>query len=54
VRHQLGWKPSWTLDIALEKIVSWQKNFLLKGNIRDITQLQISEFLMDQKESRYE
>jgi CDP-glucose 4,6-dehydratase len=40
----LGWKPRWSLEIALQKIVDWQKAFLRKEDIKKISLEQIDAF----------
>lgn len=41
---QLGWGPKWTLEIAIEKIISWHKALESKQNMRDFSLNQISQF----------
>jgi CDP-glucose 4,6-dehydratase len=49
-RHLMDWTPTWTLDIALKKIVEWQKVYLAKGDLREITNSQIKDFQEDCKQ----
>ncbi|EQA69709.1 CDP-glucose 4,6-dehydratase [Leptospira noguchii] len=41
---RLGWKPRWSTDDALEKIVDWMKAYNEKENIREICLKQIEEY----------
>ncbi|MBY9077517.1 CDP-glucose 4,6-dehydratase [Paenibacillus sp. CGMCC 1.18879] len=41
---QLGWRPKWSLDNALDKIVEWNKAFNENTNMTDICFKQISEY----------
>lgn len=46
--RELGWRPIWTLDTAIEKIIDWHRAYLLENcNMRDITLLQISDYCHD-------
>lgn len=40
-----GWEPKWDLEIAIEKVVEWNKCWLSNGDIRECMDKQISEFL---------
>jgi CDP-glucose 4,6-dehydratase len=40
----LSWHPTWTLDIALEKIVEWQKRYQLGADMRQVSQEQIDAY----------
>jgi len=40
----LGWTPNWNLDEALEKVVSWHRNWLKKRNIRQVCEEQIENY----------
>lgn len=43
-RSRLNWRPTWNLDLALEKTIDWQKAWLKKENVRDLCFRQIEEF----------
>lgn len=43
-RNLLSWKPTWSLDTALDRICTWHKAHLSKGNMRQMTIQQIQEF----------
>jgi CDP-glucose 4,6-dehydratase len=47
--HKMSWMPTWTLDIALMKIVDWQKVFIAKGDLRSFSLTQITDFEFDYK-----
>lgn len=44
-RTQLGWAPKWNLDIALIKIIEWQKAFQANENMQDISFSQINQYM---------
>lgn len=43
-KQMLGWMPKWSLEKAVESIVSWHKEFQKHGNMRDKTLRQIEEY----------
>jgi len=43
-RAQLGWKPVWTLETALEKIVEWYKAFAAGQDMSAVTLAQLNAF----------
>jgi len=43
-RIQLGWVPKWSLEVATQKIVEWQKAILSKENMREVSLAQINDF----------
>lgn len=45
LKATFGWKPRWTIAEALDKTVEWTKVYLAKGNIPEIMDQQIKEFL---------
>jgi len=44
-RMQLGWIPKWNLEVAIQKIVEWQKAFQAKENMQEISLRQIKCYL---------
>ena len=42
-----GWQPRWNLDTAVEKTVEWTKVWLSGGNVREVMDRQIQEYLME-------
>ena len=44
---QLGWKPIWNLDQALEKIVNWHKAWISGADMRYVCQQQIADYLQN-------
>jgi CDP-glucose 4,6-dehydratase len=44
-RTQLGWIPKWNLEIATQKIVEWQKAFLVKENMQEVSLSQIYQYM---------
>ncbi|MHB8741998.1 MAG: CDP-glucose 4,6-dehydratase [Sulfuricaulis sp.] len=45
-RISLGWKPVWSLQQAIAKIVAWQKAASGNGNMRTLTLSQIADYQM--------
>lgn len=45
LKTTFGWKPHWNLDTAIEKVVEWSKAWVSDGNIREIMDKQIQDFL---------
>ena len=43
-KTQLGWKPIWNLDQALEKIVDWHKAWLADSDMRSLCEQQIAAY----------
>jgi len=41
----LGWKPKYTIDVALEKTVEWYKRFKAKENMEKFMLSQIEEYM---------
>lgn len=44
-KSHFNWMPKWSVDIAVEKTIDWYKSYLLHGNISEIMDKQINEFL---------
>lgn len=44
-RTQLGWIPKWHLEKAIQKIVQWQKSFLAKENMQEVSLAQINLYM---------
>ncbi len=45
LKATFGWKPKWSLDIAIEKVVEWTKCWLGDGKVRECMNTQIEQFL---------
>lgn len=45
---QLGWQPKWSLDVALDKIVTWHKALISKRNLQELCIQQIQEYNSDE------
>jgi CDP-glucose 4,6-dehydratase len=43
-KHELHWKPIWSLDTALDKIVEWSQIYEAQGDIREICLEQINVY----------
>lgn len=43
-KQRLNWLPRWDLEVALKKIVSWQKSWLSGDDMRKVTLGQIREY----------
>jgi CDP-glucose 4,6-dehydratase len=46
---KLNWYPTWSLDLALLKVVDWHKCWISGGSVRDVTLQQIYEFMNGEK-----
>lgn len=46
---QLNWASQWGLDLAISKIVEWQKAFQAKKDMRQFSLTQINEYMSQQK-----
>jgi len=42
---KLGWTPKWSLEIAAQKIVQWQKAYQAKENIQEVSLSQINQYM---------
>jgi CDP-glucose 4,6-dehydratase len=43
-RRQLGWRPHWGLNAAVEKVVEWTRAYQQKENLRKVCQRQIKGY----------
>ena len=43
--QQLGWAPCWKLEIAIAKIVEWQKAYQQNNNMQAVSLAQINEYM---------
>jgi CDP-glucose 4,6-dehydratase len=43
-RTELGWQPTWDLDEAIDRTVSWYQGFEAGANVREITRAQITSY----------
>jgi len=43
-RSALGWRPRWTLETTLDKVVEWTQEYLAGGNMREVCLRQITDF----------
>jgi len=43
-KHRLGWRPSWHLDTALDKIVQWHQAWLAKQDVQALCLTQIQQY----------
>lgn len=46
LKETFDWKPRWHAETAVEKIVEWTSDYLSGGDIRNLTDKQIKEFLI--------
>lgn len=44
-RTQLGWTPKWSLNMAIQKIVQWQKAYQAKENMQEVSLAQITHYM---------
>lgn len=45
LKETFGWKPNWTIDDAMNKLVEWYSIFLSDGNVIECTEKQIKEYV---------
>lgn len=45
LKTTFNWHPHWNLDIAIEKVVEWSKCWMNGGDVRQVMDQQIDEFL---------
>ena len=45
IKRVMGWQPVWHIEDAVRKSVEWSKVYLAGGNLDEITDRQISEYL---------
>jgi CDP-glucose 4,6-dehydratase len=43
-REELGWRPRWSLDTALQKILEWTAVYETAGNVRECCLQQIADY----------
>jgi len=43
-KHRLGWRPSWHLDTALDKIVQWHQAWLAQQDVQALCLAQIQQY----------
>ena len=46
-KKQLGWKPKWDLDTALEKTVGWYKSYYKGEDMHEMSLKQIEEYMIN-------
>ena len=44
-RAQLGWAPKWDLELAMQKIVQWQRAYQAKENMQEFSLAQINYYM---------
>jgi CDP-glucose 4,6-dehydratase len=47
-KQQLGWQPKWSLDLALDKNVTWHKAWISNRNLQELCIQQIQEYNSDE------
>lgn len=45
IQKILNWKPRWNVEVAMDKIIEWNKAYLAGENISDCIDKQISEYM---------
>ena len=45
LKNTFGWSPKWDIDKAVEKTVEWTRNRNLGGNVRELMDKQIREYI---------
>ncbi|MEI8208813.1 MAG: CDP-glucose 4,6-dehydratase [Methylococcales bacterium] len=49
-KSRLNWAPKWRLEIALDKIIEWQKHYQQGADIRELTLKQIADYQVNKGE----
>lgn len=44
IKEIMGWKPIWNIDIAVEKVVEWTRNWINGGDMKICMREQINEY----------
>jgi len=44
---KLGWKPTWDLEITLDKIIDWHQSWLNKKNMHKVCSAEIASYMRD-------
>ena len=52
LKKTFGWAPVWSIDKTVEKVVEWTKVYFAKGNIPEIMDKQILEFIADSEKTQ--
>lgn len=52
LKATFGWKPHWSLDKAVEKVVEWSKCWIAGGDVRLCMDMEIEEFLSEEIERK--
>jgi CDP-glucose 4,6-dehydratase len=47
LKNTFGWKPKWHIDAAVEKTCEWTKTWLSKGDVIEVMDKQMMEYLGD-------
>ena len=53
IAAELGWRPRWSAETAVQKTVEWTKQLDSGGNIREITIRQIQDYFGEAMEDRH-
>jgi len=51
-QSELGWRPYWSLDKTLKKIVNWHQSWLNKENMKTVCFSEIEEYMKDMKNEK--
>ena len=46
VKSRLGWQPKWHLEVALDKVVDWQKQYVQGADMKAMTLSQINAYTL--------
>ncbi len=44
LKNKFGWQPRWNIDMAIEKVIEWNRCWIDNGDIRNCMDKQIGEF----------
>ncbi len=53
-KNILKWKPTWSIDVAISKVIEWNDVYVNGGDLNKITEKQINEFFYSISEDVYE
>ena len=45
-KSRLGWQPKWHLEVALDKVVDWQKQYVQGADMKAVTLSQINDYTL--------
>ena len=52
IKQKLGWRPTWNVEIAIDKIIEWNKSYMENGDISGCMDKQIRQYLEQEAKRR--